>query len=788
MTTSYIINLTNPWIDSFNVSAFASNGPIFPLSASLESTAVAANTSLIIYGKGHPNYGERIEENLVHLMENFSGSVEPQFPISGQLWFQRFDVIRTGGTDWYEWNLDTLVWDLFVPSPGAPAIFTHGEFFFNTPILTRVINSVDHPMSPTIATVEWADMPAIANPNAISLTPQQVLQIYDGASWIAQNTVRTSDTEPTVSLEGDMWFDTAATGSGQLKIFIAGSHISIAENYLLLDGSVAMTGALDMGTNLINNVVDPVNPQDAATRAWVLATIASGVTSLDDLSDVSFTGGDPVPSITRPFMRFDIGTSEFKASALLQADISDVTASAAEVSFLVGVTSLVQGQLDGKLNLDGTNVMAASLDMNNNFIINVLDPVNPQDAATRQWTLDEIDDAINALSLVESQTETDYDNILPNGTFVGGDGAGGTAYVALDTITLSDGSIITVGSVDANDDVLTFTVTTSGGPPVVAGVVLTQTSTSGTGTAFTLTPESANLTSPGLTDTFLESATLNTVVGSPTEGLFTMTRNDAVDIAIAGFAVQGHTHDANDITYTPISSTLTSQFVPTPASVGDGLFTLDNIMRLRTSPRRLVHTVIVGGTGPFPTPQYEPGRDKLQVFKNGVKQIGDFMANDAANFGFGVDGSVDTGLLASTLYTFTTDVDGGGATVVSVTTPAFVAPDFVSFDELVVLINAAFVTAVLSATSVFEDGTLEVYSDTHGAAASLLLADTTLFVAITGAGGFSGFDGLGTGTDFGYQETGSFGDTSGASATITTIPVAIIGDVFEMIVLGDSGV
>jgi len=96
--------------------------------------------------------------------------------------------------------------------------------------------------------------------------------------------------------------------------------------------------------------------------------------------------------------------------------------------------------------------------------------------------------------LIASQDETDYNNTGNNGTFVGGDGAGGTAYAALDTITLSDGSVITVDSVDGNGDVVTFTVTTTGGTTVTASVALTQSSTSGTGTAFTLTPESNNIT------------------------------------------------------------------------------------------------------------------------------------------------------------------------------------------------------------------------------------------------------------------------------------------------------
>lgn len=94
--------------------------------------------------------------------------------------------------------------------------------------------------------------------------------------------------------------------------------------------------------------------------------------------------------------------------------------------------------------------------------------------------------------LLSGQDESLYDNVAPNGTFVGGDGAGGTAYVALDTITLSDGSVITVDAVDGNGDVTQFTVTTSGNTAVTAGVALTQTSTSGSGTSFTLTPQGAN--------------------------------------------------------------------------------------------------------------------------------------------------------------------------------------------------------------------------------------------------------------------------------------------------------
>jgi hypothetical protein len=45
------------------------------------------------------------------------------------------------------------------------------------------------------------------------------------------------------------------------------------------DGSVVMTASLNLNSHTITNVTDPVNPQDAATRAWVLANVAGGIVS-----------------------------------------------------------------------------------------------------------------------------------------------------------------------------------------------------------------------------------------------------------------------------------------------------------------------------------------------------------------------------------------------------------------------------------------------------------------------------------------------------------------------------
>lgn len=89
---------------------------------------------------------------------------------------------------------------------------------------------------------------------------------------------------------------------------------------------------------------------------------------------------------------------------------------------------------------------------------------------------------VASIATIASQDETAFNNSGANGTFVGG-----SNFDATDTITLSDGSIITVDTVAANV-VTEFTVTTSSSSGTSTNnPTLTQTSTSGSGTGFTLT-------------------------------------------------------------------------------------------------------------------------------------------------------------------------------------------------------------------------------------------------------------------------------------------------------------
>jgi len=86
-----------------------------------------------------------------------------------------------------------------------------------------------------------------------------------------------------------------------------------------------------------------------------------------------------------------------------------------------------------------------------------------------------------------NDTQASYDGVAPNGSFVGGDGIGGTEYLIGDTIALSSGTIITVTSVSETGDVSGFEITTVGSN-VPSNQVLSQVASSGSGVGFTITP------------------------------------------------------------------------------------------------------------------------------------------------------------------------------------------------------------------------------------------------------------------------------------------------------------
>ena len=54
-----------------------------------DGTIDVATTDLTLFGKGYAGFGEKLNENLVKLLENFNNTTAPSNKIQGQLWYDK---------------------------------------------------------------------------------------------------------------------------------------------------------------------------------------------------------------------------------------------------------------------------------------------------------------------------------------------------------------------------------------------------------------------------------------------------------------------------------------------------------------------------------------------------------------------------------------------------------------------------------------------------------------------------------------------------------------------------
>ena len=79
-TTPYILDFSDNTKSPITLSVGSSSSP-------------GTITSLALFGQNAPLYGEGVNENFIHLLENFANATPPLAPIEGQLWFSNSDNI-----------------------------------------------------------------------------------------------------------------------------------------------------------------------------------------------------------------------------------------------------------------------------------------------------------------------------------------------------------------------------------------------------------------------------------------------------------------------------------------------------------------------------------------------------------------------------------------------------------------------------------------------------------------------------------------------------------------------
>ena len=411
MAESYDIQLTDPLSAAFKIRAFTSNGPNFPISSTLNSSAVGAETSLLIFGKGHPEYGERTGEDLLHLLENFSGSSEPKYPVSGQLWYTRYTVIRDAALDFYLWDDATSMWGQFIPDLTNPdiSLVNDGDYKFVDPTLFLAVKAPSHPMSDVWLPRIWEDRNVTA-PTPTDL-PRKELVVYTGTDWKTVNSVNVSEeNEPTSALMGDLWYDSSVP---QLKIYDGAAFVSVADRYLELGGGI-MTGEIDMGALNIINAADPRAgagfEQDVTTRDWVTSAISTATSSipsvLNDLTDVTV----PTPNYDE-FLKFVMGAPDhWESSALALSDVG-VDTTAANINLAFNGTAIVDNIQDQIDLISGVSLDFLPLDGSVAMIGAITLPGAPTSGSNQAATAAYVEGLISGLpagvSLIEDLSNVD---------------------------------------------------------------------------------------------------------------------------------------------------------------------------------------------------------------------------------------------------------------------------------------------------------------------------------------------------------------------------------------------
>ncbi len=190
---AYTINLTNGTL----------------LTTIADGTVNDTSTELTLVGKNYAGYGQFLNTNIVHLMENFSNDTAPTKPIQGQLW-----------------------WD----TAGNLSVYT-GSIFKT---ISSITSSAAQP-SNAVTGNSWWD------------TANSQLFLYSGTSWILVGPAFSSNTGTSGTIVGTIT-DNANVSHVAVNVFVSSELVSIVSKDATYTPQTTITGftTIKPGFNLVS--------------------------------------------------------------------------------------------------------------------------------------------------------------------------------------------------------------------------------------------------------------------------------------------------------------------------------------------------------------------------------------------------------------------------------------------------------------------------------------------------------------------------------------------------------
>jgi len=223
-----------------------------------------------------------------------------------------------------------------------------------------------------------------------------------------------------------------------VKIEISQNNMMELPQYLRLDGSSEPTNDLTMLDNRITNLANPTSPKDAATKKYVdhlitnpVGTVPSVVSADLDVNNFKITNlknpTDPQDATNRRFVERnfvredqDINMRHHKITGLHPLDVTQSDQSDAAPKGYVDREIFRQIDENNRveavkfLKVDGTSLPDADQDFNSQKIINLGQPVDPNDATTVNFVAYRIGQRTFHVNIEGAQEKLKMNNNIPD--------------------------------------------------------------------------------------------------------------------------------------------------------------------------------------------------------------------------------------------------------------------------------------------------------------------------------------------------------------------------------------
>jgi hypothetical protein len=316
---AYTINLTD--------------GTVF---ATINDGTINTSSSMILVGKNYAGYGEFLDENFIHLLENGSNSTAPASPLTGQLWWDKTNNLLKvyNGTTFKTISAATS-------SATAPSSNVTGDLWYDTTnqqlkVWTGVAFLVVGPgfsqaqgTSGAIPETILNNVGATRYITSLYVNNVRVAVVYDGAAFIPEAALLAAF--PTIypgitlsaSVSGALLFGSAVSATGN----ITGGNINTA-------GLVTATGNVTGGNIITSGVLRVQNNTGMFVGSANVFNVNTTTTDANIKSNIS--GGNLI-------IQANVSGTTYTVASALGANGTFAIANAATVGTTLSVTGNITG-------------------------------------------------------------------------------------------------------------------------------------------------------------------------------------------------------------------------------------------------------------------------------------------------------------------------------------------------------------------------------------------------------------------------------------------------------------